>query len=80
MPRGDLEDYLPAGYRSKDTQKLIELVSLDDFWDQLGPCVRDELERMAMDFLGITGEEPATAEAALPEPPVEAVGEPQPAA
>lgn len=54
LRRGELEDYLPAGYRSKDTQKLIELVSSDDFWDQLEPGVRDELERMAMEFLGLT--------------------------
>ena len=79
LPRGNLEDYLPAGYRSKNTQKLIELVSLDDFWDHLGHDVRDELERMAMDFLGITGEEPPTAEALPPEQPVEAVGGSQPA-
>jgi predicted ATPase len=77
LSRGELEDYLPAGYRSKDTQKLIGLVSSDDFWDQLGSDVRDELERMAMDFLGITSEEPATAEAHPPEPSVEAVGEQQ---
>lgn len=61
LPRGDLEDYLPEGYRSKDTQKLIELVSSEDFWDQLEPGVRDELEHMATDFLGITSEAPTTA-------------------
>jgi predicted ATPase len=53
LPRGDLENYLPLGYRSKDTQKLIELVSSDDFWNQLEFDARNELERMAMDFLGI---------------------------
>lgn len=74
LPRGDLEAYLPEGYRSKDTQKLIELVSSDDFWNQLESGVRDELERMAIDFLGITSEEPATAEAQPPEPPAEAIG------
>ncbi|MBP0111066.1 AAA family ATPase [Bradyrhizobium vignae] len=56
LRRGVLEDYLPEGYRAKDTQKLIELVSLEDFWEHLDPSVRDELERMAMDFLGLTGE------------------------
>ncbi|MER9022147.1 AAA family ATPase [Mesorhizobium sp. M0815] len=80
LPRGDLEDYLPEGYRSKDTQKLIKLVSSDDFWNQLEFGVRDELERMALDFLGITSEVPATAKAQPPEPPAEAVGGPQPAA
>lgn len=41
---GDLEDYLPQGYRSKDTQKLIELVSSEDFWDKLDFDLRNELE------------------------------------
>jgi predicted ATPase len=80
LPRGDLEDYLPEGYRSKDTQKLIELVSLDDFWDRLESGVRDELERMAMDFLGIKSEEPATDEAQPPKPHLGAIGGPLPAA
>ncbi|OKO68909.1 AAA family ATPase [Bradyrhizobium sp. NAS96.2] len=53
LGRGELEDYLPLGYRGKDTQKLIELVSLDDFWDHLQPTPRADLERMAMDFLGV---------------------------
>lgn len=61
LPRGDLEDYLPTGYRSKDTQKLIELVAREDFWDHLELKGRDELERMAMDFLGIIGTEPVEA-------------------
>ena len=80
MSRGDLEDYLPVGYRSKDTQKLIELVSLDDFWERLDPDVREVLEHMAMDFLGIPGETPVPAEALPPEASQEAVGAPQPAA
>lgn len=53
LSRGELEDYLPAGYRAKDTQKLIELVSSDNFWEQLEIKARDELESMAMEFLGI---------------------------
>jgi putative ATP-dependent endonuclease of OLD family len=53
LSRGCLEDYLPEGYRSKDTQKLIELVSSDDFWDKLEPGGREELEQMAKDFLRI---------------------------
>lgn len=53
LPRGDLEDYLPQGYRSKDTEKLIELVSSSNFWDRLDFDSRGEFERMAMDFLGI---------------------------
>ena len=61
LSRGELEDYLPIGYRSKDTQKLIELVSSDDFWDRLEVSVRDDFERMAMDFLGVAA--PPTGEA-----------------
>jgi hypothetical protein len=60
LSRGTLEDYLPVGYRSKDTQKLIELVSSDNFWDQLETDVRDELKQMATDFLGITKRSPVS--------------------
>ncbi|RTE92758.1 chromosome segregation protein SMC [Bradyrhizobium sp. LVM 105] len=54
LPRGELEAYLPVGYRSKDTQKLIELVSSEDFFDRLEDDVCAEFESMAMDFLGLT--------------------------
>lgn len=57
LPRGDLEVYLPKGYRAKDTQKLIELASSEDFWDVLEPDIRKELETMAKQFLGITAKD-----------------------
>jgi len=53
LARGELEDYLPEGYRAKDTQKLIGLVSSEDFWDQLSPEVRNEIEAMAIEFLRV---------------------------
>ncbi|BDC51374.1 hypothetical protein F183_A36900 [Bryobacterales bacterium F-183] len=51
LSRGALEDYLPVGYRSKDTEKLIELIGSDDFWDKLDLEGRRELESMALIFL-----------------------------
>jgi len=53
LSHGELEDYLPIGYRAKDTQKLIEFVSSDDFWGQLEDDARNELESMARKFLNI---------------------------
>lgn len=53
LKRGELEDYLPEGYRAKNTEKLIKLVSSDNFWERLEPEVQDAFERMARDFLGI---------------------------
>lgn len=44
LPRGSLEDYLPAGYRDKDLDKLIRLVSAPDFWEQLPSPQKEELE------------------------------------
>lgn len=59
LSRGEIEDYLPDGYRGKDTEKLIELVASEDFLERLEPESRKELEEMAKTFLKI----PATAEA-----------------
>jgi putative ATP-dependent endonuclease of OLD family len=53
LERGTLEDYLPEGYRGKDTEKLISLVSSDGFWKKLPPDARDDLERIARIVLGI---------------------------
>jgi putative ATP-dependent endonuclease of OLD family len=53
LGRGTLEDYLPAGYRAKDTERLIELVSADDFLDRLPKAPRDEIDRIARTVLGI---------------------------
>lgn len=45
LSKGDLETYLPEGYRSKDLDKLIRLVNDDDsdFWLLLPDCARAEL-------------------------------------
>jgi len=45
LSKGDLETYLPEGYRSKDLDKLIRLVNDDDsdFWLLLPDCAREEL-------------------------------------
>lgn len=80
LPRGDLEAYLPVGYRAKDTQKLIELTSSNEFWDRLGSDVCAELERMAMDFLGIAADEPLSTESLSSERRAEPTIGPQPAA
>lgn len=52
LSRGALEDYLPKGHRSKDMGALIALVSSNDFWDQLPPGPRNDLERIAKIILG----------------------------
>lgn len=47
LSRGELEDYLPIGCRGKDTEKLIELVSAERFWENLPEEPRAELEMIA---------------------------------
>lgn len=47
LSKGNLETYLPLGYRSKDINKLIEFVS-DDFWPSLAPEARDEIQLIAL--------------------------------
>jgi putative ATP-dependent endonuclease of OLD family len=44
LRRGDLENYLPTGNRPKDTEKLIELVNMEDFWGRLPIESRVEIE------------------------------------
>ncbi len=46
LSRGDLETYLPEGYKSKDLDKLIRLLSLD-FWSLLPEFARDEFKVIA---------------------------------
>ncbi|MES0197708.1 AAA family ATPase [Mesorhizobium sp. M0011] len=53
LGRGALENYLPEGHKSKNMGALIALVSSDDFWDQLPPEPRADLERIARVVLGI---------------------------
>ncbi len=44
LPRGSLESLLPVGFAGKDLEKLIRLLSGDDFWDLLPPTAQAELE------------------------------------
>lgn len=44
LRKGDLEAYLPVGFRSKDLEKLIQLVSEEVFWDKLPAERRPELK------------------------------------
>lgn len=48
LSKGDLEDYLPEGYRSKDLNKLISLVNNEepDFWSKLPDCAQKELREI----------------------------------
>jgi hypothetical protein len=47
LRRGPLEAYLPDGYKSKDINKLIELLGLSDYWNRLPQMGRAELELIA---------------------------------
>lgn len=46
LRQGKLEDYLPEGYKSKDLNKLIDLVN-GEFWELLPGSARSELEEIA---------------------------------
>lgn len=46
LSRGSLEDYLPQGYRSKDLEKLLQLLE-GDLWAQMPREHREELETIA---------------------------------
>ncbi len=47
LSKGDLETYLPVGYRSKDLDKLIRFVADPTFWDSLSAPARVELTAIA---------------------------------
>lgn len=49
---GALEAYLPAGYASKDLEKLIRLLSSQDFWDRLPSNSKSEIQDIALEILG----------------------------
>lgn len=44
LSKGALEAYLPTGYKSKDLEKLIRLVSREDMWELLPVDQRTELQ------------------------------------
>ncbi|OJU51457.1 MAG: chromosome segregation protein SMC [Mesorhizobium sp. 61-13] len=54
LARGALENYLPEGHKSKDMNALIAFVTSDDFWNQLPPEPRADLEHIAKAILGLT--------------------------
>ena len=51
LSKGALEAYLPIGHGSKDLDKLIRLLSQDNFWEQLPLDGRAELELIAKSLL-----------------------------
>lgn len=48
LRRGDLEKYLPDGFRSKDISKLIQLVGSADFLEKLAPEALNELREIGV--------------------------------
>lgn len=46
LRRGDLEDYLPVGFKGKDVRKLIKFVSDESFWRSLDESAREELAQI----------------------------------
>ena len=46
LSKGDLESYLPEGYRSKQLDKLIRFIDTD-FWEQLPAFSKEELTTIA---------------------------------
>ena len=51
LSRGALEAYLPIGHGSKDLDKLIRLLGQGNFWEQLPPDGKVELEIIAQSLL-----------------------------
>lgn len=66
LSRGSLEDYLPAGFKDKNIEKLIQLVNVPNFWDLLPTEIKPELEEIvsaiaeACDVYGSTTREVVT--------------------
>jgi putative ATP-dependent endonuclease of OLD family len=46
LSKGALESYLPAGFRSKDLEKLIRLIEEPDLWDHLPKDIKGELQEI----------------------------------
>lgn len=51
LSRGALEAYLPSGHGSKDLDKLVRLIGLDNFWEALPVEGRGELEIISRHLL-----------------------------
>ncbi|MDO8370202.1 MAG: AAA family ATPase [Candidatus Nitrotoga sp.] len=54
LSRGALENYLPLGHSSKDLDRLIRLLTQDNFWEQLPQQGKAELELIATNLLPST--------------------------
>lgn len=54
LSRGALENYLPLGHSSKDLDRLIRLLTQDNFWEQLPQQGKAELELIATSLLPST--------------------------
>ncbi|MEH6759265.1 MAG: AAA family ATPase [Parasphingorhabdus sp.] len=53
LSRGALEAYLPAGYASKNLEKLIEFVPSENFWNDLPIEGRNEIAKIGRTILGL---------------------------
>ena len=51
LSRGALEAYLPDGHASKDLDKLIRLLAAAEFWEQLKPDGKQEIDDIARSLL-----------------------------
>lgn len=54
LSRGDLEAYLPDGYRSKDLDKLLRFIAERDFWQKLPEFAQAELSQIAGALLDLS--------------------------
>jgi len=53
LSKGDLETYLPEGYRSKDLDKLIRFLRDQNFWDNLPPFAQTELKSITQKIFAL---------------------------
>lgn len=51
LEKGALEEYLPQNYKSKDLQKLIRLITENDFWNMLTADAKEELSSIARQII-----------------------------
>lgn len=51
LSKGSLEEYLPLGFKDKNLEKLIRLVSKTDFWNELPTDSQDELRAITKSII-----------------------------
>lgn len=63
LSKGPLEAYLPNGFKGKDLEKLIRLITEPNLWDRLPHGERGELQEICQDVAALIagGERPAPA-------------------